>query len=163
MQGAHDGVYRQPEALLGLFGRLVHAASRHVADDKDIHVVRRVACCALIARGPGSVDRHGDRVEGLEFLPITNIGPNASETSSVSGRVYRLAGFADTSLERPTWRSRMCPASEKRFASAVRLELVLVREGVPAGTPKLCTRRGRMRASICGNCGALGGTRTPPF
>ena len=48
---------------------------------------------------------------------MTNRGPNASETSSVSGRVYRLAGLAETSRERPTCRSRIRPELDRRVAS----------------------------------------------
>jgi hypothetical protein len=41
---AQNGVHRQPETLLGPFGRLVYVAARYVTDDKDVDVVWRVAC-----------------------------------------------------------------------------------------------------------------------
>jgi len=94
--GAHDWIHRQSEALLGPLCRLVHVAARHFADDDNVDVIRRGARDALVAGSPRPVDRHGGRAERSESSPMTNRGPNASETSSVSGRVYRLAGLAET-------------------------------------------------------------------
>src|SRR5260221_12368639 len=47
----------------------------------------------------------------------TTCGPKARVTSSVRGRVYRLAGLEDATLVRPTRRSMIRPACEKRFIS----------------------------------------------
>ncbi len=84
--------------------------------------------------------------------PITTCGPNATVSSSVSGRVYRPAGLADTTLVRPTRRSLIRPACERRLTSRW-----MVVNGVPSFADSSVMlysvsgwRRSTVRSSACG-------------
>src|SRR5258707_11874647 len=83
---------------------------------------------------------------------ITTCGPNATVSSSVRGRVYRPAGLADTTLVRPTRRSVIRPARERRLTS--RWTVV---SGAPTVTDSSVMlysvsgwRRSSVRSSACG-------------
>jgi len=61
--------------MLGSLSRLIQAATRYLADDEGVDVVRCMARDAFIACGPGSVDRYRGRAQGTEFLPYDEAGP----------------------------------------------------------------------------------------
>jgi hypothetical protein len=74
LPGAQDRIHRQPEALLGPLGRLVQIASRRVADDENVDVIRRGARDAFVAGGPRPEDRYGGCAERRELLADDELG-----------------------------------------------------------------------------------------
>src|SRR3984957_4049717 len=104
-QGTQNGVHRPPEPLFGSLGRLIQVATRHLADDQDVDIVRCTARDAFISCGPGSVDRYRDRVQRAEFLADDKAGAEREcdelgERAGVpAGRVRRhQPGAPDTTF-----------------------------------------------------------------
>ena len=85
LPGAQDRIHRQPEALLGPLGRLVQIASRRVADDENVDVIRR-ARDALVPGGPRPKDRYGGCAERRELLADDELGTErARDPRSAAG------------------------------------------------------------------------------